>query len=290
MSSDDITLLQLMRGRFSAAKRFRCLAIASYVVAALLGLISTLWAQTLFTKITPFAMAFFQGLVFLFENHTQIKRSHAETLKRMIMLEDGLGWSISSKEEADTRAEASWTALRFAKQANTSPYYTSSEPQGPKRLLDNVQESIFFTRYISSAASNWLWFITTVVFLVGIGALISAILAVPQQNVQVAIAKGAISTLLVVAAGLSLQEALTYGRLAKRCEILDERAESMRREQLSIEVVLKLICDYECALLSAPLLPEIIYNRKKNRLNTLWEGRIAGQNDLFPEEQTGSTG
>jgi len=270
----DPSLLQLMRGGFSSAKLFRTIAVMLYIGAILLGVVTTISGHALLVILAPFIMSILHGLSFVTENVSRVERSRAEAVRRALLLEDGLAWPVSPREEANLRAEASYFALELARRADISPYYASSRPEGPERLLEHVSESIYFTRHIARSASHWLLSASILVALGGISALVFAILAVSQRDVQIAIAKAAISILLIAAASPPLQDAVAFGRLSNKSANLDEQAEKMKYAQISIESVLKLVYTYDCARLGAPLLPGLIYRHKRARLNTLWQRRI----------------
>jgi hypothetical protein len=272
----DVPLLALMRGEFSSAKLFHSASVLLYIAAILLGVVATLYGLPLFIIISPFIMAILQGLSFVTDSFARVERSRAETVRRTIMLEDGLDWPVSPREEANMRAEASWFAINFARRADTSSYYASTKPKGPGRLLEHISESLFFTRHISRSASNLLLSVSFLVAVVGVAALVYAILAVSQRDVQIAIAKGAISVLLIAAASPPLRDALAFHRLAERCATLDEHIARIEIEEISTELVLKLLYTYDCSRFGAPLLPELIYRRKRAELNVLWQRRIAG--------------
>jgi hypothetical protein len=204
-------------------------------------------------------------------------KQEAERLQRRLLFADGLGdsWAYSAREKATLSASLSPRLRALALRMPTAgQYYDSKLEPGPMRLLDNAQESAFFSQHIAlhAATRYWVWFgILVAVSLVSI-YVSTWVLHGPALNVLVRVAVMFLFAALLLgvarrAAGLSA--------LARACDSLDERMEALWQGGASgLEQVLPLVHEYQCALLVAPLFPSDIYRRELNELNKQWEARV----------------
>ncbi|HUW12598.1 MAG TPA: hypothetical protein VM537_22920 [Anaerolineae bacterium] len=205
-------------------------------------------------------------------------KNEAELLQQRLLLADSLGgaWAFSERERHSMHASLGANARKEAAQLKTADeYYDSQSVTGPQRLLDNAQESVFFTQHIAHHARNQylLWVCLLVVVAVSSIYVSACTLAGGALNALVRIA---VLFLFAALTGGVLKRGVGFSALAQTCADIDSAMDELRKAgTVELERVLPLVHAYQCALILAPLLPSSIYNREHDMLTEQWLARAS---------------
>jgi hypothetical protein len=199
-------------------------------------------------------------------------RGIAQGLRRKLEMLDSFAWEISGRELSDLVARCSRSVKKAAKQQTSpEPYYASQEPPGPKRGVENVMESAWWSKHLSEAM---FWICVSIISLAVVGsfaALIVSILSIANQAALVAIARVVTSVLLLTLSFGMIRLAVGYYSFAERAGRVEGQAESLLRgRRINQTDSIKLLHEYQLARSSAPIIPEWIWRWKRDELNALW--------------------
>lgn len=166
--------------------------------------------------------------------------------------------------------EAAAAAQQMLKSSANRAYYASGATVGLSRLLDNLQESAFFSQCLyRKAATREFWkFGLTVV-----GLLIAVLLVALYSPRQIGPVLG--NALLLFAATLvtidQLGQAISWHQAAQSVERVDRRLAVVGVD--SCVPYLAIFADYEAATAVAPAIPTSLYEKERDRLDAVWRSR-----------------
>jgi hypothetical protein len=282
----DIPLISLMGAEFSVGKRWWFCALFFEGVALISGLIAAAAPGPSQLILVASLIALVAALLgFLFQQRADRSRRLGEKARRTIIYTDGLGWPANAATETTLRRRFGWWTRRKVRGTKYPPtsYYESTHGSGAKRLLDHLQESVFFQAELSARMAGLALWATIVVALL---AFVSVILVITTLQGQAAreIAAKALSSgvLFLITTRLGL---LWWDYHIQDADLhsLDDQLESVRqlRDKVSSEDILPLAHEYDIAVLQAPSVPDIVYTRNRSELNALWEQRRAQRKKAF---------
>jgi hypothetical protein len=192
------------------------------------------------------------------------------------LLENGLGWAVPSATRTDLRNRAGKSARDAAGEhiAAARTYYSSDHAPGADRLLDNVQESAFFTFNQYRPLRNCL-LLALICVLVGTGlagwvVLVSA----TPQDVRVKLGQ---LLLAFIPATISLglvSWSFKLTDLASAIQDVDRELEQLRLAGSPPDrEVMRLMGEYNCQIAQGVLIPGPVWNYLQPQLNALWDER-----------------
>lgn len=151
---------------------------------ALNGLAAFLGAVTLFLPEYSISMGFISVILlltsFCFDMMFDLSRSKSQEFRRKLDLQDGLGQLIPPHEVVDTFAKCQkFTKRRIRTDSSDSKYFGSQELPGPRRLLQNIRESAWWSNRLARLMRNTL--IVIIVFTI-VSALACSISALASAN------------------------------------------------------------------------------------------------------------
>jgi hypothetical protein len=210
------------------------------------------------------------GQVFLFVSRLSMDGYVvvAERLRRLAMLQDGIGREPTSFELADL-PERVWNVTR---NSVPDPYYSSKLPKGSKRLVDITAECAFFSSKIAHAA----WMMSLVASVAASGVLLLslvlvAVLGASQSRFEL-VAKWVLIGITFWMTENLIDAARRYRSLATRCEsILQECFRLLKEQSPSMEEAYIALHEYDAAVAGAPPLPSRVYKRRNERLTGIWQ-------------------
>lgn len=262
-----MNLVAAMRGQYRRSETLLWRGIFTKVVIYAATLVNSVWsnetAAVLFLVVACAGQALVLALRSAGHSHLEL----GERLRRLAMLQDGVGREIPPLEAA-VLAEKIWTTPELA---IASPYYSSSFQRGPERLIDITAECAFYSGSIANAA--WRTF-----FRVSIGAssllLLSLILLTIMGTAQTrleAIAKGVLVGVTFWITEDFLEMALKYRGLGAACDrVLQECSRLLDQQSPSSEDAYFILQEYDSAFANTPPLPSSIYGRRRQRLAEIW--------------------
>lgn len=190
----------------------------------------------------------------------------ADTVRRMHQMEDGLGVKPASLKLFEAEA-----AVGICDAPSDPGYWFTKLPVGPRRLVEMIEESAFYTADLSERSGN----ILRVFALCGIAlCVVSLVIATRLGVVGTA---GEITSHIVVAslafflAGDLLIMSSQYFDLrnAARSTLQDAR-NLLSKGDVSREETTSFAMEYNSAVAQAPPVSSFIYNRNRTRLEKLF--------------------
>ena len=244
------------------------------LVAQLLSLIAIIVNQAWFLVIVGFvALITPIAVTWLRESAIDITQK-ADKCRRLILYADGLGTNIPESELATVR---SWTTgIQLTQAPFVPPYYASTLPNGPQRLVDITAESAYFTRSLAGKAAGYLLGILGVSIVIVIAIIYFADFAAStaqltaNQNIILlkSAAKVAVTAISFILSGEILILWKQYSDLKSAAGETFRTCAALRDEQnLPIHEAMQVVEDYHLALLKSPPIPAKLYLKYQDELN-----------------------
>jgi hypothetical protein len=198
----------------------------------------------------------------------------SDSVKRKFELLDGLGWKISAKETSDLIAIIPEKIIEASKADNVNPYFESMSPPSPTRLLQNLEESSWWTKHLADSMMKITAAICAAIFAVATATLILALQTVINQPLAVIVAKIAVSIIVFVFSSGYFRMAFEYFRLSQEAEKIEDLVVKILIEKDVTEVTaLKALHEYQIVRAGSPQLPTWIWSFRQIRLNRAWKLR-----------------
>ena len=198
-------------------------------------------------------------------------RGIAQGLRRKLEACDSLGWEISNREMSDLLARCSGSVKKRVKREVTGEkYFASKEEPGPKRTIENVMESGWWSKHLSE---SMFWTCSMVIGIAVVGSLVAlvvSILAFTDHNSLNSVARIVTSVLLLgLSCGL-VRLAVSYFGFGQKAGQIEVQAERLLAKKVVLIDAVKLLHEYQLARSSAPIIPEWIWKWRRDELNALW--------------------
>lgn len=205
-------------------------------------------------------------------------KSEGESAKRRWEAADGLGVAVDSSYIAD------WLAAKpkgfLANVSDTEVQgseFDSARPHGPCRIVENTQESAWWSKHLSSRMVVYLGFILVLIVVAAFVALTFSIGALKNASVQqsgtvVQNVGGVLCSVLVFVFSINVVRLLTefWTFAAEAKEILSRCAELLKCSNLPERDALSVMHDYQTARNSSPLLPTFVWRFHGKHLREQW--------------------
>lgn len=201
-------------------------------------------------------------------------KSMAESAKRQHEYVSAFNVKPSATQLADLRQtlkkELSPEASALLKAGIT---YASQEPPGPKRALENLSESAWFTKHLADRSMYWVAGTFVITFVIGLALLLWATMnAAGAEGGSVAARSIAATFTFLISVG-SLKSWAGYFKLSQKAEKVDNEATGLIKGQPTLFDVQKLLAEYQVSRASAPLIPTWIWKLHRDTLNEDWKLR-----------------
>lgn len=261
---------QLTKKFYDSAKSWWGFSLSLKVGAAAFGIYSVLLGNG--SSLVPWTIA---GIAFLSELsqwRSDALKSRAEGLQRKIDFHNSLGWPISRSDMSDHLVKVSGKTREAITKAVEEKYFASEELPSPKRALENLLESSWYSKDLTG------WMVTICCVLMGIfvissfAALITSISTIRDYNALQSVSRTVAAALsLLVSLGL-LRLTIGYSNFCKKSEQTEHKAGSQLKAGTldQIEAV-KLWHEYQLSRASAPLIPDWIWKKRSPILDPLWK-------------------
>jgi hypothetical protein len=209
-------------------------------------------------------------------------KSRAQGWQRKLDFENSLGWRIGNAELVDALARYSGSLEALLADPKGS-YFASTEPPGPKRALENIRESSWWSMNLAESM-GWCFVVLISAIIAGcillLNVSIESVLAsagspdsTPKilEVVSAGVVKIVTSLLLFILSYGLLRLAVGYFRFGAAAESVKEKAENLLGAGNSDEIqAIKLWQDYHLARAEAPLIPNWAWRLREKKLNALW--------------------
>lgn len=207
----------------------------------------------------------------IFHRTASNRHTLGSTIKRRAMLIDALG---PSSEQLDIRLLRQQVGESIERRARSfkipEDYYASDEEHGLERLRHNLQESAFFTHSLYKMASaGAFWKFGLSAFGIAVGLLIIIPFA-PREGAMI-VANSTIAFIAFLVSADFLGQALDWAEGASVVERIERRLEKITPG--NTDAYMAAFADYECATAIFPAPPTALYERERDRLDSLWRDR-----------------
>ncbi len=265
-------LIQAMRVEYARSKSWFLGATvlnASLYIAAVLNALVSGWIAQALGVLAVIAQIGLFWIRRIYSRHY----SGAERIRRMAMLKDGLAVQPNDLEIAQLLAQTSGVA--DIETPFVDPYYESKLKAGPRRLIDILRESAFFTSGLAKTCSCVFFGITAVGFAMTVFALVwMAMSDAPRSTLEI-IARSAVVFMAFWASGDMVDMAFRFHDLSTATDGVLSRCQEALTSNKADETGLALVLlgEYNCAVLEAPPIPNMIYRLRQQQLNYAWRSR-----------------
>lgn len=242
------------------------------LVVLIIGIVITVW------NILPTELAIIASLLSVGSVITQWVADHrkgnAQAIHRKFEFLDALGWEVSSQELRNLHVILPKGVKAKLDKSPNSPYtyFASKTPRSPRRLMENLTESSFFSRHLAMRSAQIFGAITVVVFLLAIVMLLLALQASPTQTTGIVTAKIFVAVLgfLFTAGFIRLTyDFYRFSQISSRAE--DNACTLLKQTDIELEEAIKLYHEYQLTRASSPLIPTLVWKSMRDELNKRWE-------------------
>ena len=277
MNDDLLRLRQIIAKTFRKAKQWYAGYLLCQFVVLAFAVVS------IFAQLNPNLSALIAFLGVLATEcvrwRSDVWKSEGEAAKRKWEVADGLGVAVDGSYIAD------WLAAKpkgFLSDVATAEIqgseFDSARPTGALRVIENTQESAWWSRHLSRRMAAYLSFILLVVVVVALIALTFSIAALKgataQQNgAVVQNVGGVLCSVLVFVFSINvvrlLVDFLAFATESK--EVLGRCAELLKSASVTERDALAVVHEYQTARNSLPLLPTFVWKFHGKHLREQWE-------------------
>lgn len=206
-------------------------------------------------------------------------KSEGERAKRKWELTDGLGTVIEAKEIADWLTARSKKFLDdVAASEIQGSLFDSIQPEGPRRLIENTQESAWWSSHLSRRMVIYLIFLLVFVLAIAFAGLTVSIgtlkaIKVEQSGAAVQNVGGIICAVLVFVFSINIVRLLAdfWGFWSESTIILKRCESLLELPEIELKAALCLIHNYQTARNAAPLLPTLVWKLNGDHFREQWE-------------------
>ena len=266
---------------YDSTKRYWTGSMAIKIAAVFAGILTT----TLVVpppESLPFIVAAAAFLAEMFQLRSDNLKGRAEAFRRKIEYRDGFGWGIEGAEIADVLAGMTARKRAMIAKKASEAYYASSKSPGPARVLENLRESAWWSKHLSSSMRTGCAVVLTVTVAGSIAALYIAAISLPALSDRQNVVRIATATLsLIVSVGL-WRFLVGYSGFNLKAERYEKAAADTLKGASEEIAALKLLHDYQIARASAPIIPDWLWKLRRDGLNELWNAHC--------KADTGSSG
>ena len=272
-------VIEGMRREYSMAKRFWLVLIMAQTLVTL-GALYVVYYPTKQRLIGIGVVGFVVTLLtFYFRESAGTHYGLAERLRRLLVIQDGLGRQPSAQELVDIAADC--TALPTLAPKPLGNYYNSPLPAGPSRLAHIIEESAAYTRKVASLASAFFGGLT----LLGI-ILTFLIVWLGLESLSFASeghldgewwSAGRLAKLLAISLPFFLTGTFAtlwraFASLSNSARKAYQRCDQLRQlPDVGVVDVMVTMGSYDCALAKSPPLPGLMYWMARSRIAKAWE-------------------
>lgn len=262
-------LRSINQNRFAHAKRLWTIANLLRFTAIIFGAWAVFLAKpTLYLPQILFVIAIAAEL---FQWRSDVIKTRCESLLRKLDLCRSFDMPISP---ADKRDIVSYLPKPLRKQFSDTElpdtYFTSSEPPSPRKAVENLVESAWYTKQQASIMAGVCIVLTVAVVATALGALIITSNEVQSVATRANISKAVTSWLLLIFSLGMFKHGWAYYKLAERSGQTYNTGEHLLRSEIAEADAVKQWYEYQIARASSPLLPEWLWKLKQDALNDGW--------------------
>lgn len=220
----------------------------------------------------PFVVAGFMIFSELASYRMDYLRGVAQGLRRKLELSDSLGWEISQREMSDLLARCPYSVKkRMTLEATEEPFFASVEKPGPRRAVENVMESSWWSKHLSE---SMFWRCFTIICCGIIGSLMALVVSILYFNEQSTLSSVARIVTSILLLGMScglVRLVVGYFSFSQKSGQIEQQTERLLEKKVKELDAVKTLHDYQIARSSSPIIPEWIWKQRRSELNELWK-------------------
>ena len=273
-SEEPINVRLLTAAQFDEAKRWWFGANVSRLLVIIVTVVSLLWKEWLgWIWVLAAILTIIHSLL---QWRADTLQGKAEGIKRKFEFQDGLGWKISEQEKVDLMLEISSKVKKAAYGTEDSPYFDSRQEASTRRAVENLKQSAWYTRYLAKEMAKYVLVLSTLVFLVFLLFVFMALLSPLLQQWGATLGRIVITVLALTIAYGYLRLGFQYRSLSSQAEKASNGASQLLELETLTEIqAIRLLHEYQIARVTAPMIPDWLWNRTKDELNRLWKQQVS---------------
>lgn len=265
-----LDLRAINQDRFAHAKRLWTAANVCRIAAFVIGACAVFIAKP--PLYLPQILLVVVVTAELFQWRSDVLKGRSESLLRKLDLCRSFDIPVSPADKRDIIAYLPKTLRkRFSDSELQDKYFTSSTPAGPRKAMENLVESAWYTREQARMMVVVCLVLTVLVVGIAIASLIVTSNEVQNAATRTNIAKVVTSWLLLIFSLGTFKHGWAYYKLVERSERTYTTGEHLLRGEVAEADAVKQWYEYQIGRASSPLLPEWLWKLKQDGLNDAWQ-------------------
>lgn len=201
-------------------------------------------------------------------------KSSAEALLRQYEEYEGLGWPVSRNAVSDIMVGLSENLRDEASVSNISqPYFASQAPKSIRRIMENLEESAWWTKHLSSKMATYSLLFVFIMLISSFFALVITLHSATNQPFERNVARAMVSVIAFLFTGGMIKLWLDYRQLNRQanrtediaCQLLDSA------EEPNLVDAARVLNEYHIARASSPLIPDWVFKQSRSNLDDMWK-------------------
>ncbi|NQY15536.1 MAG: hypothetical protein HRT81_17035 [Henriciella sp.] len=261
-------LVGYQRASFERAALWRNWTLLGQLLVAIPGVLSIFVTDEQFLYLLAIGGFVLLILVGIFNRNYQHHRNGAETARRATLIIEGVDHHVTA-EEKKTLLEQMSVSSKIAAEKNDPNWFATKEPASQKRLLEIIEESSFFTRYLQSTSAlvmGTVFALTVIILIVAIFTLIP----MSETETLVVVARLALAILVFLLSSGTLFSALAHFSAWNSAKTIQSRANLAKVRGAGLADTLLIMGDYNSAVEQAPMVVPFVYKFHAKALNERW--------------------
>jgi hypothetical protein len=273
---NEVNLRAISQNRFKVAKQLWGVSFAVQISLFLLGAISIFIANT--SPYVPIVLFLLTILSELIQWRSDIAKGQAESILRKLDMRDSFQKEISEADRREILSLIPQNILNSLTKEPATAYFASNHPDTPRKAIENLVESIWYTRHLSDSMVKICVVSISTLIIFSVTALMITVQSITKGGTQTDIIKVITSWLLLTFSLGIFRNAWGYHKLHQYCL----KAEAIGEYLLSTQVISeadasKQWLEYQLSRSTAPLLPDWLWSIRKSSLDYAWESGSAKQ-------------
>lgn len=199
----------------------------------------------------------------------------AETMRRQSVLTEGLGYPIESTQFDVWRVRAGKRVeKRFHLEPRDPTYYATEANHGPRRLVEMLEESAFYTRNLYMRLRSLILLILAplVILLIGILIIIPALGG--TSPLTLGLANAVLVVIPIAVAADLLGSAMKLTRLISGIVDVETDVERLKKsDQITEAEALRLVFEYNCLTAAGYPVHNYLFSRWHGAIDRAWRER-----------------
>lgn len=269
LETQEVTLL-IQRLLMERAKRFLSLARWCQILVLVIGILTTILHQD------PIGVILVASLLTLIsvlsQWYSDYLKGQCQRILRIFEYWNGLGTPPTEREISDITLKQDLTEKQIAQLArDVQSYFSSTQPPSPRRLLENLVESSWWTHYVAARTAQFFLFFSCVIFASSVSVLVITVSTAPDRSLGEVVARSVVLVLMFLFSSGYFRLTIDYYLLSRdACQIEINACALLKAKRINKSDALILCHEYQVRRATAPMLPTFAWKRERLRLNTNW--------------------